>query len=150
MIDYFQVLNLSQDAEIDVIKASYKALAKKYHPDNKNIPREVSEKRMRLINEAYSVLSDDVKREQYIKKLKSESPNKVESCYREEKNDDKEKSDDFEFGKEEIINNRIMIVIVAFVVICCICCFFYFGIKEINKFLGEIYEYFLKVLRTFT
>lgn len=33
MIDYYKFLEIFEDASIEVIKAAYRALAKKYHPD---------------------------------------------------------------------------------------------------------------------
>ena len=69
MINYFEVLNVSENADLEVIRASYKALAKKYHPDNSDLPREEAEEKMALINEAYDVLSDDEKRKKHIEEL---------------------------------------------------------------------------------
>ena len=61
MKDLYKVLGLLPQAEPEVIKASYKALAQKYHPD-KHKPeqtgltqREAIEK-FQLINNAYSYL----------------------------------------------------------------------------------------------
>ncbi len=69
MINYFDVLNVSENAEPEVIRASYKALAKKYHPDSYKGTKEDADKKMLLINEAYSVLSDDYARKEYLSKL---------------------------------------------------------------------------------
>lgn len=33
MINYFEILNVSEHAETEVIHAAYRGLAKKYHPD---------------------------------------------------------------------------------------------------------------------
>ena len=33
MKDYYRILEISPSASVEVIKASYRALAKKYHPD---------------------------------------------------------------------------------------------------------------------
>ena len=35
IMDYYEILEINKGASEDVIKAAYKALAKKYHPDNK-------------------------------------------------------------------------------------------------------------------
>lgn len=69
MENYFKVLNISEDAEKEVIIASYKALAKKYHPDACKIDPQEAARRMALINEAYEVLSDDKKRASYLAEL---------------------------------------------------------------------------------
>lgn len=70
MVNYFEILNISVNAEPEIIKASYKALAKKYHPDNYSGTKNDSDKKMKLINEAYRVLSDDFLRRQHIEQLR--------------------------------------------------------------------------------
>ena len=62
-MDYYEILEINKGASEDVIKAAYKALAKKYHPDN-NSSSEAEEK-MKLITAAYSVLSDKKLRKIY-------------------------------------------------------------------------------------
>jgi molecular chaperone DnaJ len=61
--DYYKVLGISKDASIDDIKRAYRELALKFHPD-RNKSKEAEEK-FKEINEAYAVLSDPAKREQY-------------------------------------------------------------------------------------
>ncbi|MFO7711203.1 MAG: molecular chaperone DnaJ [Candidatus Woesearchaeota archaeon] len=61
--DYYEVLGVDKNASKDDIKKAYKRLAKKYHPDiNKE---EGSADKFKEVNEAFSVLSDDQKRQQY-------------------------------------------------------------------------------------
>ncbi len=63
MADYYEKLGLKKGASADEIKRAYKELAKKYHPD---VSKETdAEKKFKEINEAYSVLSDSQKKEQY-------------------------------------------------------------------------------------
>lgn len=62
-INYYNYLQVSEQAEQEVIEAAYKRLARKYHPDN-DFSTE-SEERMKLINQAYDVLSDAAKRKEY-------------------------------------------------------------------------------------
>jgi curved DNA-binding protein CbpA len=65
MKDYYRTLGLIDDAEDIVIRAAYKALAQRYHPDKwKGDPKE-SNRRMSDINEAYDVLSDSLRRQKY-------------------------------------------------------------------------------------
>lgn len=59
--DYYATLGVSEDADLEVIKAAFRALAKKYHPDVAS----GSSARFREINEAHSVLSDPTKRIAY-------------------------------------------------------------------------------------
>ncbi len=59
--DYYSVLGVTKNASKDDIKKAFRALAHKYHPDKKG----GDEGKFKEINEAYSVLSDDAKRQQY-------------------------------------------------------------------------------------
>ncbi len=62
--DYYEILGVGRDASGDAIKRAYRALAREHHPD---VARDKSkaEHRFKEINEAYEVLSDPRKREQY-------------------------------------------------------------------------------------
>jgi curved DNA-binding protein CbpA len=64
MNDLYGVLELGRGASADEIKANYRRLAMKWHPDRNGGSRE-SEERFKLISEAYAVLSDDSKRRDY-------------------------------------------------------------------------------------
>lgn len=61
--DYYDVLGVKRDANPDDIKRAYRDLALRYHPD-RNKDRSAEEK-FKEINEAYAVLSDPQKRQQY-------------------------------------------------------------------------------------
>lgn len=58
---HYDNLKVARDAPPEVIRAAYKGLSQKYHPD-RNQGDKNSEKIMRLINQAYEVLSDPAKR----------------------------------------------------------------------------------------
>lgn len=61
---HYDNLGVTRTADIAVIKAAYKALAQKYHPDrNPNNPK--AERIMQIINKAYEVLSDPVLRAEH-------------------------------------------------------------------------------------
>ncbi len=62
--DYYEVLGVSRDADDATLKKAYRALAKKYHPDTNPGNAEAAEK-FKEASEAYSVLSDPQKRQQY-------------------------------------------------------------------------------------
>ncbi|RVU55336.1 molecular chaperone DnaJ [Anaerosphaera multitolerans] len=64
MKDFYDVLEVSRDASYEEIRKSYKKLAKKYHPDLNNGDEE-AEKRLKEINVAYEILSDEQKRKTY-------------------------------------------------------------------------------------
>ncbi len=62
--DYYQVLEIEKSAGQQQVKEAYRRLAFQYHPDrNKGDPTSVE--KMKDINEAYAVLSDQEKRSRY-------------------------------------------------------------------------------------
>ena len=64
MKDYYSVLEIKKGASDDEIKKAYRKLAMQYHPDrNKDDKR--AESKFKDISEAYAVLSDNKKRQQY-------------------------------------------------------------------------------------
>ena len=62
----YAVLGVQPSASKDTIKDAFRSLAKKYHPDT-NKGNKASEKKFKEIAEAYEVLSDDKKRQEYDK-----------------------------------------------------------------------------------
>jgi len=61
--DYYEKLQVHPSAESEVVKAAHDKLALKYHPD---INKEISAiQRMKDINEAYEILSNNEKRNRY-------------------------------------------------------------------------------------
>jgi molecular chaperone DnaJ len=62
--DYYNILGLSRTATDKDIKATYRRLARQYHPDV-NPGNKAAEERFKQINESYEVLSDPEKRKKY-------------------------------------------------------------------------------------
>ncbi|HNZ30850.1 MAG: DnaJ C-terminal domain-containing protein [Smithellaceae bacterium] len=62
--DYYQILGVDKKASVDEIKKAYRKLAVKWHPD-KNPNNKAAEEKFKKISEAYAVLSDSQKRQQY-------------------------------------------------------------------------------------
>ena len=63
--DYYRVLGVLDDAEDIVIRAAYRALAQRYHPDKWQGDQAEATRRMAEINAAYAVLSSSVQRHAY-------------------------------------------------------------------------------------
>ncbi len=63
-LSYYEILEVSQNADKSTIKKAYRKMAKKYHPD-KNPGDEEAEHNFKLCNEAYQCLSDDSQRSIY-------------------------------------------------------------------------------------
>ena len=94
MPDYYSILGVLPSADDAVIKAVYKALALKYHPD-RNSEDANSIKRMAEINEAYAVLSDKEKRQAY-------DDVRRESSYQEKFNESERTTNDFKDIEDQI------------------------------------------------
>lgn len=62
--NYYDILGVSKTATDEEIKKAYRSLAKKYHPDLNPGNAEAAEK-LKEVNEAFSVLSDKTKRQNY-------------------------------------------------------------------------------------
>ncbi len=62
--DYYKALGLEKGATPDEIKKAFRKLAVKYHPD-RNPDNKDAEDKFKEINEAYAVLSDPEKKQQY-------------------------------------------------------------------------------------
>ena len=62
--DYYDVLGVSSDADESALKSAYRKLAMKNHPD-RNPDDEVAAERFREAAEAYEILKDPKKREEY-------------------------------------------------------------------------------------
>lgn len=64
--NYYDILEINKNASSEIIEKAYKTLVKKYHPDlqENNLKTEYEEK-LKQINEAYEVLSNEETRKQY-------------------------------------------------------------------------------------
>lgn len=62
-MDYYEVLGVARDADAKTIKRAFLKKARELHPDVNDAPD--AEERFKEVNEAYSVLSDERKRQNY-------------------------------------------------------------------------------------
>ena len=67
--DYYEVLGVDKNASENDIKKAYRKAAMKYHPDKfanaTDAEKKDAEEKFKEINEAYQVLSDNEKKQQY-------------------------------------------------------------------------------------
>ncbi|KAF8392642.1 hypothetical protein HHK36_022991 [Tetracentron sinense] len=62
-IDWYLLLRVKEDAEIDIIRKQYRKLALQLHPDKNKHPK--AEVAFKLVSEAYACLSDESKRKAF-------------------------------------------------------------------------------------
>jgi len=63
--NYYKVLGVNESASVDEIKSAYRKLAIKYHPDKNPTNKKEAEEKFKEISEAYYVLADPKRRQQY-------------------------------------------------------------------------------------
>jgi len=78
MANYYEILEVNEKASSEVIDKAYRVLAKKYHPDVYQGDKKEAEQKMKKLNEAYDVLSDETKRQNYDSSL--EMKRKIEQA----------------------------------------------------------------------
>ncbi|WP_303720187.1 J domain-containing protein [Malonomonas rubra] len=80
VLNHYQIIGIPEDAYARQIKAAYRSLAKRCHPDT-NHGSEAAAELFRQINEAYRVLGDERLRKAYDLKLSAQrTPLKQESA----------------------------------------------------------------------
>ena len=81
----YEILEVSENASNEIVEKAYKVLAKKYHPDLwTQDKKEYAEQKMKEINEAYDVLSNEIKRKEYNSTLEIERKRQMELKMQEE------------------------------------------------------------------
>ena len=72
--NYYDILQINQNASPEIIEKAYKTLAKKYHPDlQEESNKKEAEEILKEINEAYEILSNPDKKALYDQNLKNET-----------------------------------------------------------------------------
>ena len=94
--NYYDILQINQNASPEIIEKAYKTLAKKYHPDlQEESNKKQAEEILKEINEAYEILSDPNKKNLYDQNLKNQTISQEEYDQVHEEN---------EFLKEKLNN----------------------------------------------
>ena len=104
MKNYYEILEVNKRASKEVIEKAYKVLVKKYHPDLFTGEKKIyAEKKIKEINEAYNVLTNEFMREQYDAELeKQEQQILYEKYNKQQNNQNQDKRMDNKKEKEEI------------------------------------------------
>jgi len=103
---YYAIIGVSEDANFQEIKKSYRKLAKKYHPDRNKSAN--AEETIKKINEAFETLSDRRKRKQYD--LESSNIFDLEESNNEEKEEnlsDQKQKNSHRLEKSEFKNSLV-------------------------------------------
>ena len=102
-LGYYAILGVSQVANFQEIKKSYRKLAKKYHPDRNKSPH--AEEIIKKINEAFEALSDRRKRKQYDRESSNIFDQKdLNNEQNEENLSDQKQTNSYKFAKPQSEN----------------------------------------------
>ena len=69
--NFYQTLGLLNDVDDVVIKAAYRALAQKHHPDKYKTNKELHTQKMAQLNEAFAAIGTKAKRKAYDESLRA-------------------------------------------------------------------------------
>ena len=169
MKNYYEILEVNENASKEVIDKAYKVLAKKYHPDlqeEKN--KKAAEEKIKSLNEAYEILSNPQKKQAYdakMARIKQEEENRKQVEHQNYVNNisnvyarqytnvqreaEKDKAINKQFKKEynkELRRLRLqgfirkVIAIVSVIVVLALICFIIYKIPATNRWLYNLYE----------
>lgn len=112
MKDYYSILEINQSASTETIEKVHKLLVKKYHPDlQPNEYKREAELKLRDINEAYEVLTDENKKREYDAKLKEqkikEIMEEIKDTHEENYYDDNYTQDVVQYAQQTLSDDEI-------------------------------------------
>lgn len=108
--DYYKILGVTEFNSADEIKSAYRKLARKWHPDIAGNTPEIMNK-FKEINEAYDILSNNIKKEEYdraqrfYKYAKENTYKKTEQTEQHSSNPNFEKKN-FSFNWEDFLGKK--------------------------------------------
>lgn len=77
--NYYDWLEVNRNASSEIIEKAYKTLVKKYHPDLQEADQKLEcQEKIKIINEAYEILSNSEKRKEYDSTLIENEPTQEE------------------------------------------------------------------------
>ena len=77
--NYYEILEVDKNASKEIIDKTYKILVKRYHPDLQDAEtKKQYEEKIKKVNEAYSVISNEYQRSEYDKQLEEREVSKEE------------------------------------------------------------------------
>ncbi|MBE7702775.1 MAG: hypothetical protein E7Z89_01860 [Cyanobacteria bacterium SIG28] len=109
--DYYKILGIAEFETAENIKLAYRKLARKLHPDVAGSSREALA-RFKEINEAYEILSNKVKKEEYdrARRFYSYAKNNSDQSYKQTEKKQEEnktkKNNSFSFNWEEFLSKK--------------------------------------------
>ena len=93
MKNYYEILEVNKKASKEVIEKAYKVLVKKYHPDlYSGQKKNYAEEKIKEINEAYSVLTDEFMKEQYDAELEKQEQEDLYKKYNQKQNENTQRN----------------------------------------------------------
>lgn len=99
MVNYYEILEVNEKASKEIISKVFKMHIKKNHPDLFQGEEKIrAEETIKLINEAYETLADDIKRKEYDEKLNAENSNVIDDL-----------KDEIEYLKGELTKRQELI-----------------------------------------
>ncbi|MCI8383691.1 MAG: J domain-containing protein [Clostridia bacterium] len=108
MKNYYEILEVNPKASKEIIEKAYHVLVKKYHPDlYTGAKQQYAEKKIKEINEAYHILSDEFLKEQYDNEIYNQGrsqvqgevktrPNSNHRAYNQQEQKSKQEQENFE------------------------------------------------------
>lgn len=108
MKNYYEILEVNKRASKEVIEKAYKVLVKKYHPDLFTGDKKIyAEKKIKEINEAYNVLTNEFMREQYDVELEKLEQQTLYERYNKQKYTQNDKNKGEEYNKEKEVKGKM-------------------------------------------